>query len=79
MSPGDVTDSMVTRVNNTIPSQVVRVVNLPANTGDIRDTGSIPESGRSPEGGNGNPLCILAWRIHRQWSLVDYNPLGSEE
>ena len=44
----------------------MRVVNLPANTGDIRDTGSIPGSGRSPEGGHGNPLCILAWRIHRQ-------------
>ena len=32
------------------------VKNLPANTGDIRDTGLISGSGRSPEGGNGNPL-----------------------
>ena len=32
------------------------VNNLPANTGDIRDTGSIPRSGRSPGEGNGNPL-----------------------
>ena len=67
---------MVTRVNNTIPSQVVRAVNLPANAGDIRGIGLIPESGRSPEGGNDNPLRILAWRIHRQRSLVDYSPLG---
>ena len=37
--------------------EVVLVVkNLPANTGDVRDTGSIPGSGRSPGGGNGNPL-----------------------
>ena len=32
------------------------VKNLPANTGDARDTGSIPGSGRSPGVGNGNPL-----------------------
>ena len=31
------------------------VKNLPANTGDARDTGSIPGSGRSPGVGNGNP------------------------
>ena len=31
-----------------------------------RDTGNmclIPGLGRSPGGGNGNPLCILAWKI----------------
>ena len=32
------------------------VKNLPANTGDIRDTRLISGSGRSPEGGNGHPL-----------------------
>ena len=32
------------------------VKNLPANTGDVRDTGSIPGSERSPGEGNGNPL-----------------------
>ena len=32
------------------------VKNLPANSGDRRDTGSIPGLGRSPGGGNGNPL-----------------------
>ena len=38
-------------------SQVTLVVkNLPANSGDIRDSGSIPESGRSSGGGNGNRL-----------------------
>ena len=38
-------------------SQAVLVVeNLPANTGDIRDSSSIPGSGRSPGGGHGNPL-----------------------
>ena len=41
-------------------SQVALVVkNLPASTGDIRDTGdmgSIPGLGRSPGEGNGNPL-----------------------
>ena len=30
------------------------VKNLPANSGDIRDTGSIPGSGRFPGGGHGN-------------------------
>ena len=38
-------------------SQVLLVVkNLPASSGDLRDTGLIPELGRSPGGGNGNPL-----------------------
>ena len=39
------------------------VKNLPANTGDARDTGSIPGLGSSPAGGNGNPPSILAWRV----------------
>ena len=34
----------------------IMVKNLPANSGDIRDSSSIPRSGRSPGGGNGNPL-----------------------
>ena len=37
------------------PGGVV-VKNLPANTGDARDTVSIPGLGQSPAGGNGNPL-----------------------
>ena len=44
--------------------QVALVVKNPSvNAGDIRVVGPIHGSGRSPGGGNGNPLCILAWRI----------------
>ena len=32
------------------------VKNLPANSGDIRDTSSVPGLGRSPGEGNSNPL-----------------------
>ena len=32
------------------------VKNLPASTGDIRDTALTPRLGRSPGGGHGNPL-----------------------
>ena len=32
------------------------VKNVPASSGDARDTGSVSRSGRSPWGGNGNPL-----------------------
>ena len=32
------------------------VKNLPASTGDIRDTGSVPMLGRSPGVGHGNPI-----------------------
>ena len=38
------------------------VKNAPANAGDMGDAGSIPGLERSPGGGNGNLLCILAWR-----------------
>ena len=34
----------------------LRVKNLPANAGDVRDTGSFPGSGRSPGGGHSIPL-----------------------
>ena len=34
----------------------LKVKNLPANAGDVRDMGVIPGSGRSPRVGNGNPL-----------------------
>ena len=38
-------------------SQAVLVVkNLPASTGDLRDTGSVPGSGTSPGGGRSNSL-----------------------
>ena len=39
------------------PSEVALVIkNLPANSGDVRETDSIPGLGRSPGEGNGNPL-----------------------
>ena len=50
-------------------SQVaLKVKNLPANAGDIRDMDSIPESGRSPGEGHGNPL---------QYFCLE-NPMGRE-
>ena len=53
-----------TKTHVGLASQVVQVVkNLPANTGDIRDTGSVAELGRSPGEGNGTCSSILAWRI----------------
>ena len=51
-------------------SQVALVVkNLPANTGDARDTGLIPKWGRSPGGGHGNPLqySCLENPMDRAW------------
>ena len=54
-------------------SQVTLVVkNLPANSGDARDTGSIPGSGRSPGEGNGNLLhpVFVPRKSHGQRSLV---------
>ena len=44
------------------------VKNLPANTGDLRNTGLIPGSGRSLEEGNGKPL---------QYSCLE-NPMDRE-
>ena len=50
-------------------SQVVLVINnLPANTGDVRDTDSVPGSGRSTGGGRGDPLqysCLKNPHGHR--------------
>ena len=54
----------------------LRVKNLPANAGDVRDTGSVRGSRRSPGEGNGDPLqysCLEnlmdrgAWRamVHK--------------
>ena len=46
------------------------VKNLPANTGDIRDTGLIPRSGRSLGGGHSNPLqhsCLENPRDRGTW------------
>ena len=56
------------------------VKNLPANTGDIRDTGSIPGLGRSSGGGNGNPTPVfLPGKFHGRRSLAGYIPWGHKE
>ena len=39
------------------------VKNPRANAGDVRGHTFHPGSGRPPGKGNGNPLCILGWRI----------------
>ena len=40
-----------------LASQVaLKVKNLPANAGDVRDTCLLPDSGRSPGGGHAHPL-----------------------
>ena len=38
------------------------VKNLPANTGDVRDSGLISVSGKSPTGGMATHSSSLAWR-----------------
>ena len=52
-------------------SEVALVVkNLPASTGDIRDTSSVPGLGRSPGGGHNNPLqysCLENPMDRRAW------------
>ena len=52
------------------------VKNLPAKTGDARDTSSIPGSGRSPGVGSGNRLQNSC---HGQKSLVGYSPWSCKE
>ena len=55
-------------------SQVALVVkNLPANTGDIRDSDLIPGLGRSPGGGHGNPLrysCLENPMDRGTWQVI---------
>ena len=56
------------------------VKNLPANTGDLRDTGLIPGSGRIPWRRAWKPTPVLSsGESHGQRSLVSYNPLGRKE
>ena len=51
------------------------IKNLPANTGDIRDTGSVLGLGRSPGGGRGDPLqCSCLKNPHGQRSLAGCSP-----
>ena len=46
------------------PQVALVVKNLPANTGDIRDSDLIPGLGRSPGGGHGNPLQYSCLENH---------------
>ena len=46
----------------------LKIKNLPANVGDIRDMDSVPESGRFPGEEHGNPL---------QYFRLE-NPMGRE-
>ena len=56
------------------------VKNLPANSGDLRDSSSIFGSEGSPVGGHGNPLqCSCLENPHGKRSLVGYNPWGHKE
>ena len=56
------------------------VKNLPANSGEVRDSGSVPGSGRSPRGGHGNPLqCSCLENSRGQRSLADYSPWDCKE
>ena len=44
--------------------EILKIKNLPANAGDIRDVGSIPGLRRSLAGGHSNPL---------QYSCLEYS------
>ena len=56
------------------------VKNLPASTGDTRDTGSIPGSRRSFGGRIGNPTPVfLPGKFHGQRILVGYSPWSHKE
>ena len=57
------------------------VKNLPANTGDIKDTGSILGLGRSPGGGHGNPLqysCLENPTDRGAWQAIVHRVTKSQ-
>ena len=57
------------------------VKNLPANTGDVRDTGSILGLGRSPGGGHGNTLqysCLENPMDRGAWRAMDHGIAESQ-
>ena len=67
-------------VNNWASQVVLVVKNLPAKTGDIRDSVSIPVSGRSTRGGYGIPLqysCLKnsmnrgVWQAHTELDTAE--------
>ena len=58
---------------------VLVVKNLPANTGEGRDTGSILGQEDPLEEGIIIHTSILAWESHGQGSLAGYSPQGCKE
>ena len=61
-------------------SSVALVVkNLPADTGDVKDSGLIPGSGRSPRGGMATPSSIFVWRIPPTEEPGRLSPWGHKE
>ena len=64
-------------------SQVaLKIKNLPANVGDIRDMDSVPESGRFPGEEHGNPLQYFRLENpmgREAWGQEDYCPYGHRE
>ena len=55
------------------------VKNLPADTGDTRDTGSIPQLGRSPGVGNQPTPVFLPEKFHGQRIPAGHSPWGHKE
>ena len=55
---------------------VLVVKNPPANAGDLREAGSTLSWKDPLEESMAAHSSILAWRIHREWSLVGYSPWG---
>ena len=53
--------------------------NLPAGTGDAKDTGSIPGSRRSPGVGSGNPLQYSCLECSMDRGAQSVSPLGHKE
>ena len=56
---------VIVRRYNKASQVVLKVKNMSAKAGDVRDTGSIPSWEEPPGGGNGNSLLenTLSWRI----------------
>ena len=54
-----------------------QVKNLPANSGDLRDSGSIPGSGRPPwkRAWQPNPVFVVLQRVGHNWSDLAHTPM----
>ena len=58
---------------------VLKVKNLPANAGDVRNMGLIPRLGRSPGGRHGNPLQYPCLKIPWTDEPGSLQSIGSKE